>query len=56
MDCYVSIPTQEIEMLLQSSQRDWSSPSQSEEPTKTNQDKDVPGSLPNPESTPEPTT
>jgi hypothetical protein len=47
---------QEIELLLQSSQRDWNSPSQSEQPTQTNQDKDVPGTLPTPESTPEPTT
>ena len=44
---------QEIELLLQSSQKDWSGPSQSEQAAQTTQDKEMSGALPTPESTPE---
>lgn len=47
---------QEIEQLLQSAQRDWSSPSQTERAARTDQAKDAPRPLPTPESTPDQTT
>ena len=47
---------QEIEMLLQSAQNDWSSLSQPERAARASQAKDGPHALPTPESTPEPTT
>jgi hypothetical protein len=44
---------QEIELLLQSAQRDWSGLSQPEQAARASQAKDMPGALPTPESTPE---
>ena len=46
---------QEIELLLQSAQGDWSNLSQPERDARANQDKDMHGTLPTPESTPEAT-
>jgi hypothetical protein len=47
---------QEIELLLQSAQGDWSDLSQPEPEAQASQAKDMSGALPTPESTPEPTT
>jgi hypothetical protein len=47
---------QEIELLLQSAQRDWSGLSQPEPVAWASQAKDMPGSLPTPENTPEQTS
>jgi hypothetical protein len=47
---------QEIELLLQSAQEDWSGLSQPEPAIRASQAKDTPGALPTPESTPERTT
>jgi hypothetical protein len=46
---------QEIELLLQSAQEDWSGLSQPEPAARASQAKDMSGALPTPESTPEPT-
>ena len=47
---------QEIELLLESAQGNWSGLSQPKPAAGTSQAKDMPGALPTPESTPEPTT
>ncbi|KAF7573884.1 hypothetical protein PtrM4_055070 [Pyrenophora tritici-repentis] len=47
---------QEIELLLQSAQRDWSGPSRSDQAARTDQAKDTSRALPTPRSTPETTT
>ena len=47
---------QEIELLLQSAQGDWSGPRQTERASQTDQAKDAPRPLPTPESTPDQTT
>ena len=47
---------QEIELLLQSAQEEWSGLSQSERAAQSNQAKDAPRPLPTPESTPDQTT
>jgi hypothetical protein len=47
---------QEIKLLLQSAQRDWSGLSQPEPVARASQAKDMPGLLPTPENTPEQTS